>query len=954
MNQVTARRSLRLSSAPAASSAGEGDAALQERLAQAQTRADQLESRLQTLGQELAEAKAEAAARGEEAEEALQAAAAEAEAARLAEADAEAARVQLQHVQRAREEAEARHSRELGALQDALAAATEAVGAQCKAAAELEAQLAAALNERDDLPQERERERQHRMEREEQEREEAERRGQEEMERKQLAAPQAPSPAVSTGSVDYDALLLQQDLEHARQQAAAAATTTFVVLGSPGAGVDHEELREQCALLQANVAALEERLTASHLSCSQLQSELQMLLAAKEEAARQLAATTAELGSLRRSHALLEEHAGRLQQEVSALQHEASEQRALEEQQALEERPSSRSLSSRLSGLVRPHHKSSPPDKAVASRGGSFTKPDGLPHPPACPGSPSLDRELASLRVQAELRGARVAELEAELAGAQGAAEERGAALQGRLDDALDTLASWKARADQQVEVLSRQLALAEQAADSVLSLHAAEVDLGEAPGDSCSTGAQRDAAGQHAKCREMILALHASLWRERLARQRQEAAAQGLLPARGPVARGSSPAGSVCIGKHGGSTRCSSADAAPSSVGQGTSSGAPTVTGRSTQDEALAVQLQRELGEVDQVAEGLASVRRHQQALAGRLEAMELQVADWDSLLEAAAAVKQVPPMSPTRASASPKRRAITSLQLRKLSEESAELGERLRALEAELASHRRREREAGAWRRTLLDKHAKDVETLRSRWHEEAAARETAEARLRASARAMQGLAQGVAMLSAALQRAEGGAAGGVPAPAGELSNIRTAMIRLSGLLRAVHGQAALVSPELSEGPLLGVAVHSRQGGSSQQSDPLELDNPPVLQSPPPPSPPPATSGMDSARPLLAADSGRASGTTGTPGTASHPTGSPAGTSGPQKHSGQKKPLAQRLAAGLRKACTSSATLSNTAEAASLPHSGGSPRRSAKVGKAAPIDPNRRHADIIAARWV
>ena len=781
LSAVGRQRSLQLSSlssAAAVSLAGSADdsqaadqAGCPEHLVTMQAHVAELEEALAALRAERNGAAAASAAT---------AAAAQAQADRLAAQlaakaeEAEAVRAQLHTVQQDFEHAAAAHAQQVGDLRAQLAvAAKEAASAVADLQAVREQHLA-----HQQLAQ------QQRTTHEAQQHAAREQGG--------AATLQChASPASSVGSgLTADVEALRRGRAGLQAALDGACTTCYtVVLDSP-CGAE-AELRQRCEALQDEVAQLRDMQ-------AQLLSQAQALLAAKDVAERGRAAAAAELALLRRTHELLEEQAVRLQQEVSAYQAREVVEGGSSEQAPLDRSPS-RTLTSRLAELVhrasprsastdrgRPPSASSassmrnPPSPQRVRAGGGGSKGDS----PAAPVDPA--QGLAAARVQAELASARAADLEVQLGEARGqaaAAEAVAADLREKLATSQTALGDAAARFEATSAALRERAVMAETAADKVLSLHAAAVDITQSPGRLCASlggGSPGNSAAagapDHARCRQLIEGLHATAWRERLARQRIEAEAMEPRAGAGGSARAGSPPpssrrasavlqapGSVAPSSNPSSSagRSSSASrSSSSSAAGGGDSGGVAAANADAAEEAL---LRSELASLDAAATELPGLRRRQKDLGRRVEACEQRMAGWDALLEAAAAVSVVPPVAHVPGSGgSPKRSAITSLQMRRLAEENSGLAERVQALEGEVAAARRRERDREARARALLGQHEREKEALASRWREEAAARQSAEGRLRASARATAGLVEGAALGGAV------GAAARSPPPA------------------------------------------------------------------------------------------------------------------------------------------------------------------------------------------
>lgn len=417
----------------------------------------------------------------------------------------------------------------------------------------------------------------------------------------------------------------------------------------------------QPAPLTVQVQALERRVAESQHTAAQLQVEVQVLLTAKDTAARQLATTSIELESLRRTHELLEEHAVRLQQDVSEYQRrEAEVVSSGELPDCCLERSPSRTLTARLAEMVlcnRPPSRDQPASRSssAASSPRQARLAGRLRSRPASP-PPDLRHEVAVLRVQAELQAGRVAELEQQVAERQREARS--------LRSQLGTqLAEVQAEREATVSQLSQRVHLAEEAAQRVLALHAAGLELGGSP--RRAAGELQSPGSEHGKCREMIEQLHAAAWRERLARQKAELRAESL------AAEGSGAAAS-----------CGPAAPPPASASS-VDCGAC-----SSSEEEMMEELHGELGQLD--AEQMRALRRQQADLASRVQALDQHMAGWEELLAAAAQVQAMPPIGPTRG-VSPHRTALAALQRRKLADDNALLEQRMKALEGEVARCRR-----------------------------------------------------------------------------------------------------------------------------------------------------------------------------------------------------------------------------------------------------------------------
>ena len=405
---------------------------------------------------------------------------------------------------------------------------------------------------------------------------------------------------------------------------------------------------------------------------------------------------------------------------------------------------------------------------------------------------------------QAQDRGAAADGQAAVAAAAQRTIKELGAELQARCGQEAEA----QRRYDATVQALTSRMQQAEEAAEQVLALHAAQVDMGGAsPGKGVP-------GPDHARCRELITGLHAQVraagwcgvamikqhatlectvactlnphqvWRERLARQRaqmQQHAEPGAAPGGGPIV--------------------------------------PELAGAKVElDSWQQEQLEAEARDGEGLARSLSDARAHQRSLAQRVEQLDLQLGEYASLLAAAEAVAaEAPPLCPTRAGGSPVRQAITSLQLRRAEEQADALQRSLAGVEGELVELRRRERTAA---RSAVRLAAANKELGKQQ------------------AQLVAGLQALAAMLKQRPHSQAHGAGGGMVASSPR-ARVDCALALLSALLGSLHGPPEMLSPQLSEG-VLRVEERVRSPSvlsgpaAAQRAEPAELPGVPAGTSP------------------------------------------------------------------------------------------------------------------------
>ncbi|KAL4458347.1 hypothetical protein ABPG75_013212 [Micractinium tetrahymenae] len=546
-----------------------------------------------------------------------------------------------------------------------------------------------------------------------------------------------------------------------------------VMLPSTAEGTAQSEAEGMAAIMRerdAEVATLWERLRTA-------ESELARQLAHKQAAQLQVTALSAEVSTLHRERELLQEQAMSLQQEVSNWQTgsllrggPSGEEVAAE---GLLERSPSRTLAARMRELLKSPRRLAL--DASPSSQGSFRPPNGSrsasPSPRGSPGA-SVPAELtpgSSPALGPLGEGERLRSLQQQVA----ALEQRLASKEAQLAEQAAGAAAALAAARDEYAGLKEQAAAAEAAAESVLRLR--------------SSGAGAGAKGAaHQECRTAIEGIYAQMWRERLARQKAQAQAAELRQ------------------------RLSNQQA--EGPGGGRDSVNAAVPAADEVDEVVMKALQDETARADHVQDELRRNKSHQLKLEKRAEQLELQLAEYTTLLSAAEGVEQVPrlggslPTSPCGRSTaagphfgrygSPVRGAITALQGRKAAEEAAALREQLKAAQAEVASVRRRERDSLAALKAARYKQSE----LHRKQQMLAAGLET----LQRMARRGQGQ-PGSSASGTPRASASGRGAGQHSREASQLGD--SAMAVLSALLRTLQsqetadGQVSIVSPQHSE---------------------------------------------------------------------------------------------------------------------------------------------------------